>query len=92
MCEKPTPPPTSGIPVFRGGQAPRVKPRSLQPGPAPVSGGNNNEIIETCFQVDEEEPLYDTVANDVGEDEYYDNHLLYGGQGGPRTTTGVADR
>ena len=92
MSEKPTPPPTSGIPVFRGGQAPRVKPRSLQPGPAPVSGGNNNEIIETCFQVDEEEPLYDTVANDVGEDEYYDNHLLYGGQGGPRTTTGVADR
>ena len=25
-----------------------------------------------------EEPLYDTVANDEPEDEYYDNHLLYG--------------
>ena len=93
---KPVPPPTSGIPVLKGNH-PRAKPRQVPPPPTPP---NNNEVIETCFQVDEdeqeeeEEPLYDTVANDIAEDEYYDNHLLYGGQGAPRTTTtaGVADR
>eukprot|EP00095_Tigriopus_kingsejongensis_P006139 maker-scaffold98_size375582-snap-gene-2.42 protein:Tk06139 transcript:maker-scaffold98_size375582-snap-gene-2.42-mRNA-1 annotation:"breakpoint cluster region protein" len=45
------------------GKKPRAKPRTL---PAREQ------------EPKVEEPLYDTVANDDPEDEYYDNHLLYG--------------
>ena len=60
-----TVPPTSGIPV----------PCSKKPRPKP-RGSSKDQIIETCFQ-STEEPLYDTVANDEGDDDYYDNHLIY---------------
>ena len=58
-------PPTSGIPVPCS-KKPRAKPRK----------SSKDGIIETCFQPNEE-PLYDTVANDEGDDDYYDNHLIY---------------